>query len=173
MLDHLFHESGGSDVKGADLLFTDEHEQIPVGIDVKTFDCRDRKRYFAINNNKHKELAGQCVGYMGLVCPPYARAACVTRLIPYDSVSLWKVWQLRKDKDGKKRGTPSRNLLIEVAMQEYAGVAYDIESSRLDAYSEDAVHDLASRKGNGTVISRLSRLLPLAAPFLAEAQSTL
>lgn len=26
-------------------------------------------RFFAINDNKHQHLSGQCVGYMGLICP--------------------------------------------------------------------------------------------------------
>jgi hypothetical protein len=171
MENHMFRKGGGSDVKGPDLLFADHGTD--VGIDVKTFDCREYKRYFAINDNKHHELQGQCVGYMGLICPPYAHTACITRLIPYDAVSTWDVRQLRKDKNGKRRGTPSRNLEIDVVMRQYTASAYDIAKSRSEVYPEAVVFGLARQKGEGSVIARLSQVLPAAAPYLAEAQATL
>lgn len=169
--EHMFWEGGGSDVKGSDLLFPDQGGH--VGIDVKTFDCRSYKRYFAINDNKHSELVGQCVGYMGLICPPYASMACITRLIPYEDVSAWPVAQLRKDEEGRRRGTPSRDLDIQVAMQRYTAAAYDIGKNRFNVHAEQDVFELARQVGVGSVIVRLSRELPAAAPYLVEAQASL
>jgi hypothetical protein len=64
----LFCITGGRDVQGADLRFIEDG--VTIAIDVKTYDCSPSKRYFAINDNKHRELADDsCIGYVGLVCP--------------------------------------------------------------------------------------------------------
>jgi hypothetical protein len=161
----LFCTSGGRDVDGPDLLFHDSG--VVIGIDVKTFDCASNKSYFAINDHKHAQLAGQCVAYMGLVCPRWARTACVMRPIPYEDVSAWKSEPLRMS------GSKSRNLPIETAMRQYGLAAYSIERSRQELHSEAEIRALARKTGEGTPIAVLSRLLPEAAPYMAKAQATL
>jgi hypothetical protein len=168
MLEHLFVETGGKGNKGADLLFEDAG--VPVGIDVKTFDCSPRKHFFAINYDKHAALAenNTCVGYMGLICPRFARNACITRLIPYAYVSTWKYRNLRKE-----GGSVSRNCPINSVMRDFAGSDYSFESNRRDVYSATEVRSLARQIGAGSPIARLSRLLPTAERLLVETQAAL
>ena len=165
MRSQLFCAAGGRDVTGADLLFEDAGR--PIGIDVKTFDCAKNKSFFAINDNKHSQLAGQCFAYMGLVCPAWARKACVMFPIPYADVSTWECSSLRPG------GSDSRNLPIGIAMQRYGCEGYSIEDSRRDVYSKQEIRDLACETGEGSPIAALSRLLPDAAPYLAKAQAAL
>ena len=161
----LFSASGGRDVVGPDLLFRDGDAII--GIDVKTFDCSSNKKYFAINDHKHAQLAGQCAGYMGLVCPCWARSVCVLRPIPYDDVSAWVCEALRAG------GSESRNLPIKTAMAQYDATGYSIEDRRAEVYLETEIRDLARKKGKGTPISGLSRILPAAVTALTQAQASL
>ena len=143
MLAHLFVETGGRGLKGADLVFTDN--STPVGVDVKTFDCSPWKRYFAINYDKHAALGedNTCIGYMGLICPRFGRDACITRLIPYSDVSTWRYWSLKGDGEG----TISRNLPIDAAMRAYAVPTYSLAASRRAVYPEQEVRGLARQVG--------------------------
>jgi hypothetical protein len=170
ILNHIFLETGGKGVKGPDLLFIEG--PLRIGIDAKTFNCKLKNRFFAINDNKHQHLAGQCLGYMGLICPLWARRACITSLIPYEDVSSWRCEQLRKNAEGKQ-GTPSRNLDIAEAMRLYTRSSYDINASRRDAHPQSKVWQAALQTGKGSVMAYLSELLPKAAPYLLQAQENL
>jgi hypothetical protein len=165
MLAHMFCATGGKDVKGADLVF--EEEGRTIGVDVKSFDCSPWKRYLAINDNKHHKLYGQCIGYLAIICPSYARTACLTRLIPYDDVSAWECFIL-----GKKR-SPSRNLRIDVAMRTYSPANYSLAASRRDVHSPDEVRRLARQTSERSPLVNLCRLLPAAEKYLIEAQKVL
>jgi hypothetical protein len=70
MRDHLSRQQGGRGVKGPDLHFTDDETGALHEIDVKTFDCSPNKKFFAINDNKHRLLAGQCSAYFCIVTHP-------------------------------------------------------------------------------------------------------
>ena len=163
----LFCATGGRDVAGPDLLFDDDDDGTRIGIDVKTFDCDEKKKQFAINDHKHAQLEGQCAAYMGLVCPSWSHIACIIRPIPYDDVSTWDCAPLRIG------GSPSRNLPIEIAMRQYGIADYSIEHSRQDVYSKQEVLNRARETGDGTPIARLTRMLPEAETYLAQAQATL
>ena len=88
MLAHVPYVTGGCDINGPDLAFVEDGRA--VGIDVNSFDCSLWKCFFAIDERKHVELAGECVGYVGLIYPPFARSVCITRLIPHEDVSIWR-----------------------------------------------------------------------------------
>jgi hypothetical protein len=170
VLNHIFLETGGKEAKGPDLLFAEGPLQI--GIDAKTFNCKPNNRFFAINGKKHQHLAGQCLGYVGLICPLWGRSACITSLIPYEDVSTWASKQLRKNEKGK-RGSPSRNLDITEAMRLYTRGSYDIDANRRDAHPQNEVWQAALQTGEGSVLVYLSELLPKAADYLSEAQEDL
>lgn len=170
LLNHIFLETGGKGAVGPDLLFSEGQQQI--GIDAKTFNCKTKNRFFAINDNKHQHLAGQCLGYVGLICPLWGRLAYVTSVIPYDDVSSWSCGQLRKSEKGKQ-GTPSRNLDIRKAMRLYARGSYSIEASRSNVHPQDKVWRAALQTDKESVMVFLSELLPKAAGYLPEAQEDL
>jgi hypothetical protein len=160
MRNHIFIPGGGRDAVGPDLLFEEDGQ--PTGIDVETFDCAKNKHFFAINNKKHTKLAGQCVGYMGLICSPYGRRAYITKLIPYDHVSTWPVDLLKKNDEG----SASRNFPIEDAMGLYCSEEYSLEESRRDTYRKEHILALARQHGPGSPCERLSeRLLKHAKAF--------
>jgi hypothetical protein len=74
MRDHLCRETGGGGVKGPDLSFVDGANGVLWEMDVKTFDCSPNKRFLAINDNKHRSLAGHCSHYFCIIVrPPRAR----------------------------------------------------------------------------------------------------
>jgi hypothetical protein len=80
----------------ADLVFTDADTGSPVGIDANTFDCDRDKRYFAINDGKHKALRGSCQAYFCALARPFGRFAAIARLVPCCA-------------SGKESKTPWRN----------------------------------------------------------------
>src|SRR6185312_1756508 len=95
------------------------------GIYVKSFDCQGNKTRFAINDQKHCELKRyNCIGYVGVICPPFARRAYLTKIIPYSAVETWTVGLLRED------GSPSRNFPIRKTLELYGDPLFDIEGSR-------------------------------------------
>ena len=171
ILNHIFLETGGKGVEGPDLLFVEG--PLRIGVDAKTFNCQGRNHFFAINDNKHKHLVRQCVGYMASeFCPLWARRGCVTSLIPYGDVSSWDCDQLRKNSKGKQ-GTPSRNLEIVDAMRLYTSSSYDINASRCDSHPQSKVWQTALQTGKGSVMTYLGELLPKTAPYLPPAQEDL
>ena len=162
---HLYVAGGGAGVIGPDLLF--EEEGKPVGVDVKTFDCSTRKRYFAINNDKHLKLAGSCAGYMGLICARFSSIAFITRLIPYDDVSSWKCEALRWN------GSASRNLPIDEAILRYGACEYFSQKSRANVLDEEMIREAARATEPDSVMCRLGRWLPDVEPYLLDAQNGL
>lgn len=165
MRSQLFMAGGGAAVSGPDLLFDDDGGA--VGIDVKTFDCGTQKRVFAINDDKHAKLAGNCLGYVGLICASFSTLACLTRLIPYEEVLRWERRTLRPG------GSPSRNLFIGAALQQYGVESFSIERSRESLHDEAVVRELALARGEGTVADRLAHYLPQVEPYLEDAQEWL
>jgi hypothetical protein len=164
MTQRLFYDGDGRAVTGPDLLFEDRQKLI--GLDVKTFDCRPYKRMFAISEARHIALHGQCAGYVGLIGPRYARRACLTKVIPYESVSDWERGILRK------LGPPSHHHPIPEVMKRYAP-AYPLEHGSSDVYPHAQIMDLARQSGPGSPIHSLSALLPAVASALANAQKRL
>lgn len=81
----MFRPEGGGGKLGADLRIS----QRKLSLDVKTFDCEDNKRYFAINGSKHKDLSGDCDGYLCVICPKYSSRAFIVDYVPYADVSGW------------------------------------------------------------------------------------
>jgi hypothetical protein len=155
----LYIAGGGQAADGADLKFVEDGTQI--GIDVKTFDCDPKKRYFAINNRKHLKLArDHCIGYIGLICAPYGRHGCLTRIIPYADVEQWPVSNLLK--------TPSRNFPIKKAMGLYCGAPFSRADSWRRTYSKPAVVERALQTGENSVSERLIRMLPEIEPAVRE-----
>src|SRR5690606_1138992 len=169
MLAHLYIESGGRDAYGPDVVLREGSNKDCVGLDVKTFDCSIRKRYFAINDDKHQELAGQCHGYVGLICPPFAASAYLTRVIPYAHVCEWKCWKLRRD---DTHGSPSRNSSITRAGALYAAHPYSFAAARVPAQPREDVLRLAQATGPKSVAARLARMLPQIGRAIEEAQRT-
>lgn len=169
MLAHLYIEGGGRDAYGPDLMLGAKSSADRVGLDVKTFDCSTNKRYFAINDDKHQELAGQCHGYVGLICPPFASSAYLTRVIPYAHVCDWKCWNLRRD---DTNGSPSRNLSITTAVALYTAQSYSFAEARARAHPRDDVLVLARATGPKSVAARLARMLPQISGAMEEAQRT-
>ncbi|MCY9861145.1 hypothetical protein OTK49_01195 [Vibrio coralliirubri] len=83
----LFSLGGGSNHRGADF-YLDLHSRKP-RLDVKTFDCDSRKRFFAINAKKHRSLKAQCEGYTCLMIPLYGKEAVLEPFLSYNAVSDW------------------------------------------------------------------------------------
>ena len=71
MRDHLYREEGGGGVEGPDIRFLDHDTNETQELDVKTFDCSPNKKYFAINDNKHRQLGGQRSYYICVVAPRF------------------------------------------------------------------------------------------------------
>jgi hypothetical protein len=83
---HIYLADGAAADSTSDLVFTDTDTGTPVGIDAKTFDCDRNKRYFAINDGKHKALRGRCEAYFCALARPFGRFAAIARLVPYADV---------------------------------------------------------------------------------------
>ena len=164
MTQRLFYDGGGAAMTGPDLVFKDRQKLI--GLDVKTFDCQPHKRMFAISEASHAALHGECAGYVGLIGPRYARTTCLTKVIPYESVSDWKRGTLRKS------GPPAHCHPIHEVMKTYAP-AYPLGHGSSDVYPHAQIMDLARQSGPGSLIHSLSRLLPAAASALENAQKRL
>lgn len=167
MRSHLYVPGGGRDARGPDLIFHTP-EAVRISLDVKTFDCSRHKGYFAINDDKHRELAEWRSWYIGLICPPYAATAYLTSPIPYQDVDHWECFRLKRD--GK--GNPSRNLPIEDALSLYTDRTYDIDSARRNCHRRSQIVALARHSDSASVGARLAQLLPQMGSALEEARST-
>ncbi|WP_124590600.1 hypothetical protein [Burkholderia cepacia] len=114
MRQHMYVDSGGQDVKGADFI----HEG-PGGrwaIDAKSFDFAPNKQRFAINDKKHGQLAPLTPGYFCMLCPPLATRAYVV-VVPYRFVDSWGTKVLRASNPD-----PARVLPINVFTGAFLGV---------------------------------------------------
>jgi len=151
MAAHLYHPQGGREVKGADLRLPNSATGLIVGVDAKSFDCSPRKRYFAINDAKHRALGGGCDHYFCVLAAPYGTQAAVARLVPYVEVEDWSVVGLRPG------GTPSRNLEIGVFLRRYFSQPPAPQSLRSDCHSRDIVERLKRDPG---CRARLCALIP-------------
>ena len=118
-------------MEGTDILF--DAPQQGCGIDVKSFDCAPNKRYFAINDNKHRTLAGQCSRYLCVIVPPAGRRMAVCRLVPYAEVDGWSVDRLRRG------GSASRNLPFERFLATHFSEPPSIEKLRGSTFSTDEI----------------------------------
>ena len=127
MRGHLYDERGGANVVGPDIQFADHDDGEVRGIDVKTFDCAPNKRYFAINDNKHCALGGQCSHYLCVIAPPFGSRMAVSRLVPYSDVDGWSVFQLRRG------SSESRNLPIGEFLARYFARPPSLEELRRTA----------------------------------------
>ncbi|MEG0869779.1 MAG: hypothetical protein RSD49_08410 [Hafnia sp.] len=106
----MFRPEGGGGKLGADLSLS----QRGVVLDVKTFDCQDNKRFFAINSTKHGDLEGACNGYLCIICPKYATQAYIVDYVPFLDVSGWEKKALGS------YGDSSYNLNIHKFLSQYA-----------------------------------------------------
>ena len=130
MRDHLYREQGGRGVEGPDIRFVDHVTNETHELDVKTFDCMPNKRFFAINDNKHGMLRGQCSAYLCVVTPAFGRRMTVARLVPYAEVEKWSVQRLRHG------GSASCNLPIEGFLEAYFTRPPLLEELRGATFSE-------------------------------------
>lgn len=124
---HMLHLGNGRSVKGADI-------ELPnLSIDVKTFDCDRRKRFFAINAAKHQQLAGQCDGYFALLAPKYAQMAMLIDYIPHQEVSQWECKGLGK------YGDPSYNCPITAFVNRYAAQSEYRALLHVECYAREQI----------------------------------
>ena len=130
MRDHLYREQGGRGVEGPDSRFVDHVTHETHELDVKTFDCSPNKRFFAINDNKHSLLCGQCSAYLCVITPPFGRRMAVARLVPYAQVEVWPVTHLRRG------GSASRNCPIQSFLDAHFTKAPLLEELRGAQFSE-------------------------------------
>ncbi|MBI6727192.1 hypothetical protein YA0089_26620 [Pseudomonas viridiflava] len=131
----MFRPEGGGGKLGADLKLS----QLGLTLDVKTFDCEDNKRFFAINSSKHADLMGACDGYLCVICPKYSTQAFIVDHVPYAEVTAWPSKALGG------YGDASYNLPIGDFLSRYAGNSSlkHIKSSQKYSKDEisDAIHD--------------------------------
>lgn len=151
MRDNLYRERGGRGVKGPDIRFEDEETGVLHEIDVKTFDCGPNKKFFAINDNKHLSLSGQCSAYFCIVTPPFGRRLAIARLVPYADVDTWPALKLRWN------GSHSRNYQLNEFLSRYFSTPPVIEELRADVFSMD---EIEAAKANAAIRAKLVRLLP-------------
>lgn len=135
MRDHLYREQGGRGVEGPDIRFVDHVTSETRELDVKTFDCMPNKSYFAINDNKHDMLRGQCSDYLCVITPRLGRRMAVARLVPYAEVEKWSIGRLRHG------GSASRNLPIKSFLESYFTKPPDLEELRGSTLSEAEVRE--------------------------------
>lgn len=113
MRKNMFDPRGGGRKKSVDLVLPDNSR-----VDVKTFDCDPRKRYFAINVKGHQKLKDFVDYYYGVLSPLYGKSALLTDMIPYHDVVSWPTISLGK------YGDPSYVLDLEELCSKYAGAVY-------------------------------------------------
>ena len=130
MRDHLYREEGGGGIEGRDIRFLDHDTNETLELDVKTFDCGPNKKYLAINDNKHRQLGGQCSYYLCVVAPRFGSRMAVARLVPYEQVQEWPAKELRRG------GSASRNFPIERFLETYFRRPPRLEELRGASFSE-------------------------------------
>jgi hypothetical protein len=153
----MFSAAGGADVTGPDVHIIIENEEWR--IDIKSFDCADNKKFFAINNDKHESLRGNCDGYVGLISPPLSRLGITSKIVPYADVDNWPKSKLRVG------GTPSRNLPIGLFSDRYIEAA-EISGLRGTIYDAREVRDLAALNGPGSPRYELTNIIPTVAKYI-------
>jgi hypothetical protein len=137
MSESMFVAQGGSGLGNhPDLQF--EEAGSTFGVDAKTFDCRENKRYFAIADSKHVGLRGMAQAYFAAIAPPYGRRVILSKLVPYHDVDAWEIGQLRPG------GNPSRNLPIGEFLTRYCPPNVELGALRSDVYESREVEELAA-----------------------------
>lgn len=139
---HLYIESGAADQAKPDLSFTAHDDGHRIDVDVKTFDCDTKKRYFAINDGKHNALRDNCQHYFCVFARPFGRHAAIAKLVPYSHVEPAEA-AFPKDKwfigSLLTRGSPSRNLFLDTFLEEYFTEAPKIADLRKRPYSRKEI----------------------------------
>jgi hypothetical protein len=115
---HLFVPEGGEAAIGADLVFGSA--DLPHAIDAKSFDFGARKKYFAINKQKHVSLGDTRPHYFCMICPPFARSVLVC-LVPYADVEVWET----KSLGGRVPPDPAVVSPIDEFMCKYLGQTFN------------------------------------------------
>lgn len=143
MRQHMYVDSGGQNVHGADFVGQRSHGMW--AIDAKSFDFSPNKRLFAINDQKHGELAETQPDYFCLLCPPFAKCAFVA-IVPYHAVSNWQTRILRPENPD-----PARILPINTFTREFAGgnTRTSCEQATDDYYQADEILSSAAAGGSG------------------------
>jgi hypothetical protein len=152
---HLFIPKNGQNLKGPDLYV--ETPQGRLGIDAKSFNCKQGYSYFAIAKSKHEKLQSNCFGYFAVLTPQYGKTAVVARLVPYTDVDRWQEKKLRWD------GNVSKNLLIAEFIQQYCPF-FEYKKLCANRYTEGDVQTMAHhpnlRKHIVRAIPTLAQHLP-------------
>ena len=151
MRSHLYDEQGGAGVRGPDIRFVEHVTHDTHELDVKTFDCSENKTNFAINDNKHRMLDGQCTAYVCVVAPPYGRRMAVSRLVPYETVDDWPVGRLRRC------GSPSRNCPIQEFLNAHFTAPLNLNALRRDVFP---MKEIDRARGDGAVRAEFEELVP-------------
>ncbi|MBN3534230.1 hypothetical protein JYB32_33330 [Burkholderia cenocepacia] len=153
MRQHMYVESGGHDVKGADFM----HEGVcgRWAVDAKSFDFAQNKRRFAINDKKHRQLATLVPEYFCMLCPPLAKRAFVV-VVPYHFVDSWETEILRRTNPD-----PARVLPIDIFTSAFLGRtrASCEQAIASDRYPTQDI--LASAASGGLGVERISESSPL------------
>ena len=138
MRDHLYNEQGGGEVEGPDIEFVDDDTRELRQLNVKTFDCSPNKRFFAINDNKHRLLRGRCSHYLCVVTPRFDQRMAVSRLVPWSTVDGWRVWSLGS------YGSASRNFSIQEFLRAHFSKPPNLEELRCDVHPGEMIDHAAN-----------------------------
>lgn len=125
----MFRPEGGAGKLGADLVLSERE----LKLDVKTFDCQSNKRFFAINHSKHKDLSGECSGYVCVICPKYSTKAYFIDFVPYNDVSSWPLKSLGS------YGDSSHNMPIYDFLNKYAERDTLKKLQQVETYSRNII----------------------------------
>lgn len=141
----MFRPEGGGGKFGADLNLSARN----LRLDVKTFDCEDNKRFFAINGSKHNDLKGVCDGYLCIICPKYATQAYIIDHVPYDQISNWP------QKTLGNYGDSSYNLPIHDFMAKHADAEVLRRLKGQKRHSRDAIATEINSEATRAIFHRL------------------
>lgn len=137
--EHIFAPDGGAGVTGPDARILNNNGEI-VCLDAKTFQAGSNRKFFAINDRKHRELFGECNFYFCVLVKRFGEVMIVARLVPYDDVSHWECYNLMRG--GK--GSPSRNLGIDEFSRNYCSTPdalFRADSGKV--FDEKSVHKVS------------------------------
>lgn len=155
-LSHMLHDGSGRFVKGADLCING------LRLDVKTYDCDPRKKFFAVNAAKHRQLKGECEGYFWLIAKKYGSLGLVIDYTHYSEISSWECKPLGK------YGDPSYNCLTENFIRLYSSsnLYHRVKGAKTIA-RQDIANAIASNSVRKTFIANF----PVAEKLIPEIAS--
>jgi hypothetical protein len=157
---HLYVADRAAEEGMPDLQFEDAESGREIGIDAKTFDCDKRKRYFAINDGKHRALRGDCDFYFCALARPFGRMAAMAALVPHADVEpAQETFPLDKWFIGNllSRGSPSRNLFLDTFLTTYFTSPPDLALLRSNPYRRSDIMACIQQQG---CLSALQRTIP-------------